>query len=200
MQGSACTSGCTNGEQIMSVPVKRGMLIRHQNHVYAVTDFQERHTGKQRPTIHVMLRDVRDGHQVNRTLDQLEPIEEVDHAIRHMQYLYANGGQRVFMDSESFEEFELTPAELHGGELFLKDGETYRVVTVEGRPVSLEMPEIIKLRVSTTAAPSHSVGSAANVMKEAVLENDLTVNVPLFIKTGDTIRVDTRTKTYMGKE
>jgi len=176
------------------------MLIRHQNHLYVVADFQERHSGKQKPTVHVTLRDVRDGRQVERTLEQLEPIQEVAHAYRNAQYLYARGAARVFMDAETYEEFELGAVQLHGSEPFLKEGETYRVMFVEGQPLSLDLPEIVKLQVSETAAPGHSVGASASVMKEATLENGLTVRVPLFIKIGDTIRVDTRTKTYVGKE
>jgi len=176
------------------------MLIRHQNHLYVVADFQERHSGKQKPTVHVTLRDVRDGRQVERTLEQLEPIQEVAHVYRNAQYLYARGAARVFMDAETYEEFELGAVQLHGSEPFLKEGETYRVMFVEGQPLSLDLPEIVKLQVSETAAPGHSVGASASVMKEATLENGLTVRVPLFIKIGDTIRVDTRTKTYVGKE
>jgi elongation factor P len=184
----------------MNIPLKRGMLIRHQNHIYAVHDFQERHTGKQRPTVHVALRDVRDGHQVDRTLDQLEPVQEVAHAFRNAQFLYARDQTRIFMDSQSFDEFELAAPQLHGCEPFLKEGETYRVLYVDEQPLSLEMPEIIKLQVAETAAPGHSVGASASVMKEATLENGLLVHVPLFIKMGDTISVDTRTRTYVGKE
>jgi len=76
----------------------------------------------------------------------------------------------------------------------------YRVAFIAGRPASLEMPEIVSLKVAMTAAPEHSVGVASNVTKEATLENGLQVRVPLFIKTGDTIRIDTRTRTYAGKE
>jgi len=184
----------------MNLPIKRGMVIRHQNHVYTIADFQERHSGKQRPTVHVLLRDLRDGRQVDRTLDELEPIEEVQHALRPMQYLYAKGDARVFMDSTTFEEFELTGSQLHGCEPFLKEGDEYRVMFVDGKPLMLEMPEIVRLRVRKTAAPSHSVGNAASVLKEATLENDLLVRVPLFIKIGDVIRVDTRTRSYVGKE
>jgi elongation factor P len=184
----------------VNLPIKRGVLIRHQNHLYVVADFQERHSGKQKPTVHVTLRDVRDGRQVDRTLEQLEPIQEVAHAYRNAQYLYARGAARVFMDAETYEEFELGAVQLHGSEPFLKEGETYRVMFVEGQPLSLDLPEIVKLQVSETAAPGHSVGASASVMKEATLENGLTVRVPLFIKIGDTIRVDTRTKTYVGKE
>jgi elongation factor P len=184
----------------MNIPLKRGMLIRHQNHIYAVTDFQERHTGKQRPTVHVSLRDVRDGHPVDRTLGDLEPIQEVQHALRPMQYLYARGGERIFMDSETFEETALTAPQLHGHEPFLKEGEEYRVMYVDGQPLALELPEIVRLKVTQTAPPAHGVGGASSVLKEATLENGLDVHVPLFIKMGDMIRVDTRTKTYVGKE
>lgn len=184
----------------MNVPLKRGMLIRHQGHVYTVTDFQERRTGKQRATVHVSLRDVRDGHPVDRTLTDIEPIDEVPHEIRTMQYLYAKGDRWVFMDSASFEEHELAAEQLHACEAFLKDGDEYRVTFVDGQPLSLNMPEVIALQVAETAAPSHAVGGTSNVLKEAKLENDLEVHVPLFVKIGDTIRVDTRTRSYAGKE
>lgn len=184
----------------MNVPLKRGMLIRHQNHVYQVMDFQERHSGKQRPTVHVALRDVRDGHPVDRTLADLEPIQEVPHSIRPMQYLYMRGTECIFMDSETFEEYPLLADQLHGCEPFLSEGEEYRVKFVDGQPLALDLPEVIRLKVAETAAPAHSVGAASSVLKEATLENKLLVRVPLFIKIGDLIRVDTRTKTYVGKE
>jgi elongation factor P len=184
----------------MNIPLKRGMLIRHQNHIYTVVDFQERHTGKQRPTVHVSLRDVRDGHPVDRTLADIEPITEVPYAHRMMQYLYARGDKFVFMDSESFEEHELHGHALHGAEPFLRDGDTYRVTFVDGQPLALDLPEVVRLKVAETAAPAHAVGNASSVLKEATLENKLLVRVPLFIKMGDTIRVDTRTRTYVGKE
>jgi elongation factor P len=187
-------------ENNMNVPLKRGMLIRHQNHIYQVMDFQERHTGKQRPTVHVALRDVRNGHPVDRTLADLEPVQEVPHAIRPMQYLYARGTDHIFMDSETFEEVPLTPAQLHGNEPFLSEGEEYRVKFVDGAPLNVELPEVIRLKVAETAAPAHAVGATSSVLKEATLENKLLVRVPLFIKIGDLIRVDTRTRTYVGKE
>ncbi|MEW6252092.1 MAG: hypothetical protein AB1716_15745 [Planctomycetota bacterium] len=185
----------------MNVPIKRGMLIRHQGHVYTIVDFHERHTGKQRPTVHVALRDVRDGHPVDRTLADLEPIEEVPHAYRNVQFLYARGGQHVFMDSASFEELSLGAAQLHGAEPFLREGDEYRVMFVDERPLALELPENVKLKVTETAAPSHGAGTpGGNVLKEATLENGLTIRVPLFIKVGDAIRVDTRSRSYAGKE
>jgi elongation factor P len=183
-----------------NIPLKRGMLIKHQNHVYVVSDFHEQHTGRQHPTVHVALRDLRDGRAVDRTLNELLPIEEVEHAYRQMQYLYAKERTHVFMDAQTFEEYDLDEEQLRGGPQFLVTGNEYRVMFLEGRPVSLELPEIIALKVTLTAPPGHSVGAASNITKEATLENGLDVRVPLFIKTGDVIRVDTRTKAYAGKE
>ena len=184
----------------MHIPLKRGMLIRHEGHLYLVTDFEERRTGKQRATVHVALRDTRDGHQVDRTLDRLEPLEEVPGARHHLQYLYAGGENWVFMDTESFDQFELTDAQLHGCQPFLKEGDTYRTLFAGEQPLSLEMPDVVALKVANTAPPTHSVGQQSSVMKEAELENGLEVRVPLFIKNDDTIRVNTISKTYMGKE
>jgi elongation factor P len=176
------------------------MFLRHQGHIYQVVDFNERHTGKQKPTVHVALRDARDGHPVDRTLDQIDPIEPVDHANRQMQYLYAKGDKYVFMDSETFEEQELTAGQLGGREAFISEGTEYRVTHLEGRPVSVQIDDIVTLNVANTAPPTHSVGAASNVTKEATLDNGLEVRVPLFIKTGDAIKIDTRTKAYAGKD
>ncbi len=145
----------------MHVPLKRGMLIRHQGHLYVVADFQERRTGKQRATVHVALRDTRDGHQVDRTLDQLEPIEEVPSARHDLQYLYPAGDTWVFMNTESFEQYELTDAQFHGCQPFLKEGEAYRALFAGEQPLALEMPDVVPLQVASTAPPTHSVGRRA---------------------------------------
>jgi elongation factor P len=182
-----------------NIPLKRGMLIRHERHVYEVTDFEEHHAGKQKPTVHVALRDVRDGRPVDRTLDDLMPVEPVDSAYCKLQYLYSQGEVLVLMDSESFEEYEFAADRLGNQANFLVEGAEYRGRFIDGALASLEVPDIVPLQVQLTAPAEHSVGTASNITKEAVLENGLEVRVPLFIKTGDTIRVDTRTKAYAGK-
>lgn len=183
-----------------NVPLKRGMLIRHQEHIYEVFDWQEHHAGKQKPTVHVSLRDVRDGRPVDRTLSDLMPIAPVEHAYRKVQYLYPRGQELVFMDTESFDEYELSSSRVGNQIAFLQDGKEYRGIFIDGLFTAVEVPDIVPLKVTFTAPPEHSVGSAANIMKEASLENGLQVRVPLFIKTGDVIRVDTRTKAYSGKD
>lgn len=188
----------------MHIPLRKGMLLRHQNHLFFIEDFHERHTGQQKPTVHVRMRDVKDGRHVERVLDDLLPIKEVDHAYRTMQYTYhrAGGGGTVyiFMDTETFDEHELPDAAIGGFRPFLVEGQEFRVMFADGAPVFVEFPSHVMLHVATTAAPERSVGQGGSVMKEAMLENKLTVKVPLFIKTGDLIRVDTRDRAYAGKE
>jgi elongation factor P len=184
----------------MNIPVRKGMLIRHHDHLYFVEDFHERHTGKQKPTVHVKLKDLKDGRHVERTLDELMPIREVEHSYRTLQYTYHRADVHVFMDTESFDEHELTEDQLHGFVPFLKEGQELRAMFADGRLANLETPSHVSLHVASTAAPERSVGQGGSVMKEAVLENGLTVNVPLFIKNGDLIRVDARDRTYAGKE
>lgn len=189
-----------SGGHVMNMPIKRGMLIRYQGHLYTVAEYNERHSGKMKPTVHVLLRDVRDGHSVDRSLDELMPIQEVPCGYKQVQYLYAKGTERVFMESETFEELALSPTQISGAEPFLREGESYRVLYADGQPLMLELPEIVPLKVGLTAAPSHAGSPGGNVYKEATLENGLEIKVPLFIKSGDVVRVDTRTRTYVGKE
>lgn len=183
----------------MNVTLKRGTLLRHQGRFYFVDDVTEHHSAKQRPAVHVALHDAVDGRHIERSLDDLQPVEEVPGAYRTLQYLYAKGGRHVFMDTETFDERDLSPVVLHGCEPFLKEGDEFRVLCAGDQPLRLEMPESVVLRVTDTAAPGHAVGTAGNVMKEAALENGLQVRVPLFIKAGERVRVDTRTRQYLGR-
>jgi elongation factor P len=186
-------------EVAMNIPIKKGSLLRHHGRFYFVENITERHSGQQRPAIHVSLRDALTPRHIERTLDELMPIEEVACAYRGMQYLYGKGPAHVFMDSETFDEVELQPDALQGFEPFLKEGEEFRVLYAADQPLRLDTPDSVILEIADTAAPTHAVGTSSNILKEATLENGLQVRVPLFIKTGDSVRIDTRTKQYLGK-
>ena len=179
--------------------LRRGMVVRHEGHLFTVLDFKVAQTGKQKPTVHVKLKSLASGHTGERTLDQLGKIEEVPTEVRAMQYLYASGDEHVFMDSESFEQYELGPEVLGNSADYLVEEETYRFLTIEGRPVSIQLPPVVVLEVVDTARVEHAGGST-NVSKEAKLASGLVVNVPLFIKNGDKIRVGTEKHDYQGKE
>lgn len=179
--------------------LRKGMVIRHQGELFTVLDSTVAQTGKQKPTVHVKLRSLKSGNTSERTLDQLGKIEEVACEVRPMQFLYAAGNERVFMDTQNFEQYSLGEDVLGEAIPFLVEQETYRLLVVEGQVVSLQLPDIVVLEVVDTAPVEHAGGSSS-VYKEAKLNSGMTIHVPLFIKNGDKIRLRTDTREYQGKE
>ena len=177
----------------------KGMVLRHQGHVYTVLDYRVAQTGKQKPTVHVKLGALGGGRATERTLDELGRIEEVPSETRHLQYLYAAGQERVFMDTESFEQYTLGEQQLGDSIPFLVEEETYRFLTVEGQVVLIQLPPVAVLEVVDTAPVEHTGGSS-NVQKEARVSSGIVIQVPLFIKNGDRVRVGTEKRDYLGKE
>jgi elongation factor P len=179
--------------------LRKGMVIRHEDQLFTVLDFNVAQTGKQKPTVHVKLRALKSGHAVERSLDQLGKIEEVLAELRTMQYLYAAGNDRVFMDTQSYEQYVLGHEIVGGFEPFLAEEETYRVLMIEEQVLSLQLPDVVVLTVAETAPVEHAGGSSS-VQKDARFNSGLAIKVPLFIKTGDRIRVSTRSREYLGKD
>ena len=179
--------------------LRRGMVLRHQGNLYTVLDFWTAQSGKQRPTVHLKLRSVNHGNPVDRSLDELGRIDEVPAEVRMMQYLYAAGGDRVFMDNETFEESSFAPNFLGSAIDFLVESDSYRFLFVDGRPVSIQLPPVVAIAIAETAPVEHA-GGTSNIHKEAKLSSGITVQVPLFIKTGDKIKIKVDTKEYQGKE
>ena len=177
----------------------KGMVIRHEGQLYTVLDYQLAQTGKQKPTVHIKLRNIKGGHPTDRTLDQLGKLEEVDAEIRQMQYLYAAGEERVFMDTESYEQYSLGKDLLRDCTDLLVEEEVYRCQFAEGELVGVQLPDFVVLEVADTAPVEHA-GGHVNVQKEAKLASGLVVQVPLFVKNGDKIRINTEKRQYLGKE
>ena len=149
--------------------------------------------------MHVKVRHLKSGHTSERSLDELGNLEEVPAETRNMQYLYASNDGHVFMDTESFEQYTL-PREVLGDAVpFLVEEETYRFLAIDGQPVSAQLPTHVVLTIANTAPPEHG-GGGSSVLKEARLASGLVIHVPLFIRTGDKVRVKTDTREYLGKE
>jgi elongation factor P len=180
-------------------PLRKGIVIRYEGHLFTVADFHTVQQGKQKPTVHVKLRALQDGRAVERTLDQLGTIEEVASEIRDMQFLYVSGQEHVFMDLTTFEQYPLTNAQVGTAAQYLVEERTYRVLCVDGQPLAVQLPPMIAIEIADTAPPEHA-GGGNSVFKEARLASGRTIMVPLFIKTGDKVRVNSETGAYEGKE
>ena len=172
------------------------MAIVHNGDVTVVLDMQHRTPGNLRAFVQATLRSIRTGKSSDVRFSSTEKIDVVPMMVRKMEYSYKDGDDYVFSDPENYETVTL-PAELVGdAKNYLVENGVVTVTFVEDKAVSVEIPASVVLTV--TDAPEGVRGdSANNVQKAIIMETGITVQAPLFIKTGEKIKVDTRTGKYM---
>ena len=135
---------------------------------------------------------------IERTFSAGERFEQPDFRETGMQYLYNDGKEFIFMDSKSFEQVQLSGELLGDAVPFLKEQSEYKILFYEGVPISVDLPPSVELRV-IESEPAVKGDSVSNLTKEAKVETGLKVKVPLFIKEGDMIKIDTATSAYLGR-
>jgi len=138
----------------------------------------------------------RGGGTVEKTLNSSTKVESITTVKRPVQYLYKTAEIAVFMDPKSYEQIEIPLAVVKEQLIFTKEGENVDVLFWDDRPLSIGLPAKVVLTVKDTV-PGVKGNSATNIFKPATLENGLRLKVPLFIKEGDKIKVDTRTGKYL---
>jgi elongation factor P len=176
--------------------LRRGMAINYNGDICVVLEFQHRTPGNLRAFVQATLRSLRTGKASDIRLSSTERIEPVPMIAKKMEYSYKDGADYVFTDPETYETVTLPPELIGDAKNFLVENATVTVTFVEEKAVSVELPSSVVLTV--TDAPEGVRGdSANNVQKAIVVETGITVQAPLFIKTGEKIKVDTRTGKYM---
>jgi len=172
------------------------MAINYNGDVTVVLDMQHRTPGNLRAFVQATLRSIRTGKSSDVRFSSTEKIESVPMISKKMEFSYKDGEDYVFTDPENYETVTLTNELVGDARNYLvKNGEV-TVTFVEDKAVTVEIPASVILTV--TNAPEGVRGdSANNVQKPITLETGITVQVPLFIKTGEKIRIDTRTGKYM---
>jgi elongation factor P len=176
--------------------LRRGMAISYNNDVSVVLDVQHRTPGNLRAFVQATLRSIKTGKSSNVRFSSTEPIEVIPMSIRKMDFSYKDGEDFVFSDPETFETVNMS-AELVGeGKNYLVENGRVTVTFVEGKAVEVELPASVVLTVAD--APGGVKGdSANNVMKLVTMETGIALQVPLFIKTGEKLKIDTRTGKYL---
>jgi elongation factor P len=176
--------------------LRRGMAINYNGDICVVLDFQHRTPGNLRAFVQASLRSIRTGKSSDIRLSSTEKIEPVPMIAKKMEYSYKDGADYVFTDPESYETVTLTPELVGDAKNYLVENGLVTVTFVEEKAVTVEIPSRVILTV--TDAPEGVRGdSANNVQKAIIVETGITMQAPLFIKTGEKIRVDTRTGKYM---
>src|SRR5580700_9799828 len=176
--------------------LRRGMAINYNGDVAVVLDSQHRTPGNLRAFVQATLRSIRTGRSSDVRFSSTEKINVVPMMTRKMDFSYKDGEDFVFSDPEDYETVTLSPEIVGDAKNFLVENAPITVTFVEDKAVSIELPSSVILEVSD--APEGIRGdSANNVQKPVTMETGITVQAPLFIKTGEKIRVDTRTGKYM---
>ena len=151
--------------------------------------------GRGSGTVRVKIKNLGNGINVEKTFNTGARVQEADLVRKRVQYLYADSKVHV-MDMQTFEQESIDKKLVQDVAKFLKEGMEITLATVDGKPLFVEVPKIVDYKIVQTggSARGNTVGAS---YKDAVLENGLTVKVPLFIKTGEIIRVDTRSGEYV---
>ena len=176
--------------------LRRGMAISYNGDIAVVLDSQHRTPGNLRAFVQATLRSIRTGKSSDVRFSSTEKIEVVPMVTRRMDFSYKDGEDFVFSDPETYETVTLNPEIVGEARNYLVENGPVTVTFVEEKAVSIELPSSVILSVAD--APEGVRGdSANNVQKQITLETGITVQAPLFIKTGEKIKVDTRTGKYM---
>jgi len=181
---------------LKATQIRAGQILIRDNELYRVESVDHVTPGKGRAHIQTLLRNLRTGAAGDVRFASDDKVEKAVHTTVEMEYLYADGDSHVFMNNETYEQFPM-PTELLGKAMdYLLPNTTVKVILHEERPVGLELPNTVKLKIVETE-PGLKGATAAGSPKPATLETGLVVNVPQFVGVGETIEVDTRSGAYL---
>lgn len=176
--------------------LKNGMVLEIDGQLWNVVWFQHHKPGKGGAVVRTKLKNVRTGAVVDRTFNAGVKVDQAQLDKREMQYLYHDGTHYVFMDNTTYDQLSVEDAEIADASQWLTENQSAILAMYEGRPISVELPASVELAVQQTD-PGVKGDRVSGAMKPATLETGVTIQVPLFVETGDTIRVDTRTGEYI---
>ena len=178
--------------------LKNGIVLNLDNELWTVVEFQHVKPGKGPAFVRTKLRNVESGKNVDKTFNAGTKVETATVDRRTMQYLYNDGTNYVFMDTGTYDQIEVDPDIVGAAKSFLLENMEAIVATNEGRVLFIELPASVELLIAETE-PGLQGDRSTGGTKPATVETGAIVNVPLFITTGEKIKVDTRDGRYLGR-
>jgi elongation factor P len=178
--------------------LKNGMVLNLDNALWSVVEFQHVKPGKGPAFVRTTLKHVLSGKVVDKTFNAGTKVETANVDKRDMQFLYKDGEDFVFMDLDNYEQIHVSPATVGGNSDYLLPEAEVVVAVHEGVPLYLELPTSIMVEVTYTE-PGLQGDRSTGGNKPATISTGATVQVPLFITTGEKIKVDTRDGRYLGR-
>ena len=181
---------------ISTSDLKRGAMMELDGQIVQVLGYEHQKIGRGSAQVRLKVKNIRTGAIFDTTAQAGAKWPRIRLDQRDVQYLYSEDDLHYFMDKDTYEQFPLSPAQLGEAVNYIKDGMELEVLMHEGEPVGVEMPLNVVLEVSQTD-PGFKGDTATGGSKPAQLETGMTIQVPLFVNTGDKIRVDTRDGSYI---
>jgi elongation factor P len=174
---------------------RNGLKLELDGQPYTITYFQHVKPGKGGAFVRTKIKNLLNGRTIDRTFRSGEKAEEADIEEKTMQYLYHDGENLVFMDQKTYDQIPISPEVIGDSMDFMMENMNVDVLFWKGDPVNVQLPNYIEAKV-TQSDPGVKGDTSSGALKPATLECGATINVPLFIKEGDVLRVDTRTREY----
>ncbi|RKY39955.1 MAG: elongation factor P [Candidatus Omnitrophota bacterium] len=176
---------------------RAGMVIRYEDQLYSILEFQHIKPGKGGAFVRTKLKNLSTGAIVEKTLRPEEKVEEIFVEEKKMRYLYCDGRYH-FIDEQTLEEVELSGEQLKDIKDLLLEGSLVSISFHNKQVLQIRLPNFVELQVTETE-PSAKGDTAQRSYKKAKVETGAVIQVPLFIKKGDKIKIDTRDKTYVSR-
>ena len=177
---------------------KKGITVEWDGGVWTIVDFQHVKPGKGAAFVRTKIKNIMTGAVVERSFNPTDKMPKAIIETKVMQYLYNDGDLYYFMDNETFEQLALPKEQVEDSIPFMKENTEATIRFYKGAPFSVEAPTFVDLEVIHTE-PGFKGDTASNTTKPATVETGFTLQVPLFVNTGDVLRIDTRTGEYMSR-
>jgi elongation factor P len=179
--------------------------FRNGNHIdidgtiFKILEFQHVKPGKGGAFVRTKLRRISDGNVIDRTFRAGEKFRSVRTEVRRMQYLYRDGSDAHFMDSESYEQMTIPESAIVEPLRWMKDSEEVELLYIDSEPADVQLPSSMDLTIAETEPGVRGDTASGGGTKPAVLETGARIQVPLFVNIGDVVRVDTRSGEYVSR-
>jgi elongation factor P len=178
--------------------IRKGQVIKFNGEPHLVMETQHRTPGNLRAFVQIKMRNLRYGKALDQRFASTESIEVLPTDRKTLEFSYADRDAFAFIDPETFDQIELTEATLGEVKNYLTPGGRVDVLFVDEKPLSVDLPSTVSLKI-IESADGVKGDTASNVQKPAKLETGLVIQVPLFIKEGELVRVSTVDGTYLGR-
>ncbi len=178
--------------------VRRGTVIVLKNNLYSVMDFHHHTPGNLRAMVHMKLRNLSTGTQMEQRFSSTEEIDTADVFNQAATFLYSDANGYHFMNSETYEQVSITPEMIGDGRYYVQEGMQVQLSMYEENPIGIQLPQTVTLTIAETE-PGLKGATQTNSPKPAKTETGLQLNVPQFVNIGDKVIINTETGEYQSR-